>query len=111
MEFINKIELCGIVGSVKITKIGNKEQARFSLCVDQVYTSSTGDVTIQNSWFDCTAWESSKITNLSKLAKGMIVHLTGRIKMSSYLNAEGNEKIYWEVICNTLEITEPDGKL
>lgn len=110
MEFLNKIELCGIVGSSNITTIGNKKQVRFSLAVEHVYKSE-GNIVIDTTWFNCTAWEGNKIKDLDKVVKGKIVTLTGRVKMQRMITSTGDERSIWEVICNTLKVDEPDGKL
>lgn len=100
MEFINKIELQGIVGSVQGTKFQNDNPIyRFSLYTEVIQ----GDL-IDCTWFSCTAWESGKIINLDKLTKGAKVHLTGRMKARGYVGSDGMERNTMEVICETLEI-------
>ena len=103
MEFINKIELCGYVGNVTIHTVGGTSVARFSLCTEQAYHSSDGTPVIENTWFNCTAWQSDKIKDLTKIQKGKTVHLTGRVKMQQYTAQEGNRYI-WEVLCQELEV-------
>ena len=103
MEFINKIELCGIVGNVTTSTVGGSTIARFSLCVEQAYNSADGTAIIETTWFNCTAWQNDKIKNLSKIQKGKPVHLTGRVKMQHYTAQEGNRYI-WEVLCQELEV-------
>lgn len=103
MEFINKIELCGYIGHINVSNTQDKKVARFSLAIENAYKDAGGGVFVELSWFNCTAWEGKDI-DLSKLEKGTMVHLTGRVKMQRYLSSSENERVTWEVQCKTLEV-------
>lgn len=104
MEFINKIELLGYVGEVKINNIGNTKKADFSLCVHENFDGADGTLLIQTTWFKCSAWEGKDIKNVSNIEKGLFVHLKGRVKALSYTDKNGNDRYVWEVICKELEV-------
>ena len=103
MEFINKIELCGIVGNVTTSTVGGTGLCRFSLCVEEAYKSADGMAVIESTWFNCTAWQCEKIKDISKIQKGKAVHLKGRVRIQHYTAQEGNRYI-WEVLCQELEV-------
>ena len=101
MEFINKIELQGIVGNVTTNKVGNTTVARFSVVTEQSYTSKDGAIVIDNTWHNCTAWESDK-NKIADLSKGKGVHLTGRIRTYRFINADGSERSGNEIMVHEL---------
>lgn len=106
MEFINKIELQGTVGNLSINTISGKTMAKFSLLIEQEFTSSEGSVVINSTWFSCTAWQGEKIKSLINLKKGAHVHLIGKVKMQSYVDSAGVTRHVWEVVCQELEIVK-----
>ena len=103
MEFINKIELQGIVGTSTISTVQAKNVARFSLLVEETFKSGEGDVLVQSNWFNCIAWQSEKIVDLTKIKKGKVLHLTGRVRMQSYADSSGANRYIWEIVCQEIE--------
>ena len=104
MEFINKIELQGTVGSAKVTTVGESKLVRFSLCTHQAYNDSSEAIVVECTWFNCIAWEGEKIKDVSQIKSNDIVHLKGRVRAHSYTNASGNDKYVWEVLCQEIEV-------
>lgn len=103
MEFLNKIELRGLVGNVSMNKVGEQTCARFSVCTETSYRNADGSFAIECTWINCTAW-SGKCPNVSELGRNKQVHLLGRIRTSQYITAEGTERTIYEVFVNSLEI-------
>lgn len=106
MESICKIELRGIIGTAAINNIGGTRMARFSLATDYAYKSQDGTCVIDTTWFNCSCLESEKIPNLDQIRKGKVAHLQGRVRMQRYTDCNGVERQIWEVVCQTLEISE-----
>lgn len=104
MEFINKIELQGIVGNVVINTIQASNLARFSLLVEETYKSTDGTPVIQASWFSCIAWQDKKIKDFNKIKKGATIHLSGRVRMQRYEDSTGANRYVWEIVCQELEV-------
>lgn len=107
MESLCKIELCGYIGNATINTVGNSKVARFSLATEYAHKSQDGNYAIDTTWFNCSCWESERIKDLDKIQKGKVAHLTGRVRMSRYTDATGSERQIWEVVCQTIEISEP----
>ena len=84
MEFLNRIEIQGIVGSVKITPVGDTRVARFSVCTETTYKGTAG-IVIDSCWFQISAWESEKITCLDRIEKGKAVRVSGRVRVQGLL--------------------------
>lgn len=106
MESICKIELRGYIGNATINTVGNSKLARFSLATEYAYKSQDGTCCIDTTWFNCSCWESEKTPNLDKIQKGKVAHLQGRVRMQRYTDCNGVERQIWEVVCQTLEISE-----
>ena len=105
MEFLNRIEIQGIVGSVKITPVGDTRVARFSVCTEATYKGTAG-IVIDCCWFQVSAWESEKITCLDQIEKGKAVRVSGRVRVQRYTDNEGIERQCWEVMAREVEIME-----
>lgn len=103
MEFINKIELQGIVGYVNTNKVADTTVARFSVVTEHAYTDKEGSAVIDTTWHQCTAWESEK-NKISNLKRGAWVHLVGRIRVYRFVNADGTERQGIETIVNEVEV-------
>ena len=103
MEFINKIELQGIVGNVNTNKVANTTVARFSVVTEHAYTDKEGAMTIDVTWHNCTAFDSAK-NAISDLKRGDKVHLVGRIRNVRYTTADGMEKTVSEIIVNEVKV-------
>jgi len=106
MEFINKIELQGIVGNVSTNKVGDTTVARFSVVTEQSYTSKDGAMVIDTTWHNCTAWESAK-NAISDLKRGSIVHIVGRVRNTRYTTADGTERTISEIVVNEVKVLPP----
>lgn len=102
MDFINKVEIKGIVGSVKQSLVGHYMAVRFSVCTNHIYSKDSEGI-IETTWFPCYAVD---IKNMEKVEKGKLVHVTGRLKSTRYVNNEGMEQTIYEIICQTIEVSD-----
>ncbi len=104
MEFINKIEVQGYVGSTSFTDIQSKKVARFSLATK--YTYMLGNIpVIDTVWFSCEAFEGEGI-DFSALQTGNAVNTVGRVVEKRYVDSDGGERRYFEVICQSVKLAE-----
>lgn len=106
MEFLNKIEVQGVVGNAHTQVIGSTRSVRFSLLTEEVYKSSDGTPVVESTWFNCTAFEGEAIKDTSIVVKGAGLHITGRLKFRRYTNANSCNISIYEVICKTIEKVE-----
>ena len=103
MEFLNRIEIQGIIGMVKITPVGDTKVARFSVCTETTYKGTEG-IVIDCTWFQITAWEGEKIICLDQLEKGKAVKVSGRVRVQRFTDMNGTERQCWEVMAREVEI-------
>ena len=101
MDFINKVEIKGVVGTVKHTFVGDYASVKFSVCTNYVYSKNM-DNTTESTWFNCLA---VNIKNIEKLKKGRIAHVTGRLRQTGYISSDGVERTLCEIVCETLDVS------
>lgn len=80
MEYLNKIELRGIIGAIRVAEVAGRKLASLSLCTQSITTASEGEKTISCEWHNVDVWESGETPRLEELAKGDAVYLVGRLQ-------------------------------
>lgn len=105
MEYLNRIELRGRVGNVKLNTIAQTSMVKFSLATETVFKAQDGTPVIETTWFNCTAFQSDKI-NIEAIKTNALLHITGRVKMLRYMDQNGVERTLWEVVCDSLNALE-----
>lgn len=108
MEQLNKVNLRGIIGSVKTFNIGDRKCAKITVATNYAYRSQDGYAVIETSWHNVTAWEGNSIHDVDQLKKGDAVEIIGRLKNQRYTSADGTEHSSVEILASSLKvITEP----
>lgn len=110
MDYINRIELQGRVGTVRTNVVGETMVANFSLVTEYLYKTRDGGAANDVTWHNVTAWESREMPDLRQIAKGMAIHVIGRVRATKYTSADGTEKHINEVAAQKIRIlTEDNG--
>ena len=109
MEFLNKIEIQGIVGNASSSKVGESEVVRFSVVTEYCYKDRNGGAVIDATWFNVTAWrrsdgENKRVVDFSQLGKGVKVNVKGRIRTSRYTDSNGIDRTVWEVVASDVNV-------
>ncbi len=102
---INRVELKGKVGTVRIQPAGESILTSFSLMTEESLTLSDGTVVIEACWHHVTAWDSKEVCT-NGLTKGSLVHIEGRLRNSRYFAVDGSERTFTEVIASSLKVLE-----
>ena len=108
MEYINRIELKGRVGSVRTNEVNGTKVTNFSLVTDYLYKTRESNPTSETTWFNIVAWEGKDILDMNKIAKGAIVHVNGRMRSSRFEGSDGTEKHFYEVMAGKLRVLEEE---
>ncbi len=108
MEQINRIELLGIVGNVRLQVINSKQMAKFTVVTNHAYKNKEGAPVIETQWHNVTAFEGKNVKDLELIEKGGAVHVWGRLQVQHYTREDGTERTYVDVMCNKLEVLAPD---
>ena len=104
MEQINRMELLGIVGNVRLQIVNDKQMAKFTVVTNYAYKNKEGAPVIETQWHNVTAFEGRNVQNLDKIERGGAVHLWGRLQVQRYTGVDGVERTYVEVLCSKLVI-------
>ena len=67
-----------------------RQVVNFSVAVNDYYKPKDGEGVKTTTFINCSYWISSKIA--SRLTKGALVELNGRISVNAYLDKDGNPK-------------------
>lgn len=106
MEQINKIEIAGLVGNVRINVVSGSTVANFSVATNYSYKGRDGSPYIETVWFAVCAWEGRNMPDLTQIQKGSAVRVTGRVRFRTYTTNEGQERQEIEIRANRVEILE-----
>lgn len=108
MEFLNKIELRGICGNSSLQKVGDTRVCRFSVVTELAFKGNDGTNIIESTWFNTVAFEGKDITNLEAITRGAIVHVIGRLKCNRYIDANGNDRVQYEIVARKVDVMKED---
>ena len=106
MEQINRIELRGMVGNVKIQSYTDAVVARLTVATNYAYKDKTGNAVIETAWHNVIAREGRNIQGLEELKRGDKVYLTGRLRYSKYTGSDGVERVACDVVANRLVVLD-----
>ena len=106
MEQLNKVELRGVLGVVRVMPVGDTRYATMSVATNYFYKDSEGCPVIETTWHLVTAWEGKACPDLSVLQKGNPVHVIGRLRCRRYTDAAGIQKEQIDIVANCIERIE-----
>ena len=98
MEFINKIELRGVVGSVKVSEVGGAVFTHFSLVTEYSYQSGSGEFVVDMMWWNCS------LNARPEIKKGDIAHVVGRIRQRMYVASDYSDRPTYDVVVQAISI-------
>jgi single-strand DNA-binding protein len=106
---MNKIMLIGNLGRDPEMSYTNNGTAvtRFSLAVNRVSKTPTGERQEETEWFNIIAWRQLAETCSQYLRKGSKVFIEGRLQQRKYTASDGTPRIAVEVIANDMEMLTP----
>ena len=104
MDYINRIELQGRVGTVRSTVVGDSKVANFSLVTEHLYKTKDGGAANEITWHYVVAWENRDMPDLTLIKKGMALNVKGRLKATKYTAADGTEKQLNEIAASQIRI-------
>ena len=75
MEQLNRIELRGNVGNIRVSTVGTGQVARFSLATNFLYKNKDGEATVETTWHNIVAWSGKGMPEFEKIGKGSPVYV------------------------------------
>lgn len=105
MEFLNRMEITGIVGRAEVNAVGDTHVCNFSLVTEYNTKDKEGNPIIETTWFNVSAWEGKgTLPDLDKITRGSRVHAVGRVRMRKYTAQDGTERTSMDVIARKVEL-------
>lgn len=92
MEHLNRIELRGVVGTVRLQTVEGKKVARITLVTNRAYRGREGEPVIESTWHNISAWENKETTGLENIQRGDKLWVTGRVRNQHYTGSDGVER-------------------
>lgn len=111
MEQINKVELQGLIGTVKVQQVGERKVARITVATSYAYNDKSGGAVIDTQWHNVNAWEGKYITCIDNLRKGAKVHVFGRLRYNKFTGTDGLDHFSTEIQALRLNIVDDDDVL
>ena len=108
MDFINRIELRGRVGSISIRKAGETRCARVKLATDYYYKGRDGGAVVDTTWHNLVIWDSRTGARIDEIKSGDCLHIYGRLRTDKYTTDEGEEKYSTEIVVAKAALEEED---
>jgi single-stranded DNA-binding protein len=105
---INRVELQGRVGTVRMSPGIGSIVANFSLVTEHPIISAEGCHLVESTWHNVAAFEGGEVS-LEGLTRGAMVHLTGRLRIAKYTSVDGTERTFTEVLADSLRVTNDAG--
>lgn len=102
---INRVELQGRIGTVRIYPVGEGMAAAFSLQTDHILKDKEGQPACETTWHHVSAFQSQDVC-LDGLSRGVLVYVDGRLRASRYTAADGTERVFTEVVASSLKVIE-----
>lgn len=111
MEQLNRIEIRGNVGSVKIQTVGDKRVMKLTIATNYVYKDKDGEPVIETTWHVVTVWEGRNMPDFSKFEKGVKVHVIGRLRNQKYMGSDGIERTAYDIQASKVALLEGEESL
>lgn len=105
-QHLNRIELRGRVGTVRTNEVNGTKVANFSVVTEHLYKTRDGNAVSETTWFNVTAWDGKDMPDFERIAKGMPIYVSGRMRTSRYTSAEGVEKQFYEILAYKVRFVE-----
>lgn len=107
MEQLNKIELRGILGVIRVQNVGEQHHATMNVATNYAYKDADGCPVIETTWHTVTAWEGKDCPDLASLQKGDPVHVIGRLRCRRYVDSAGIDRVCYDVVAQHVERINP----
>ena len=104
MEQLNKIELRGNIGTVRISQQGDRQVANFSVATTFVYVDRQGNAIADTQWHNVAAWSLKGMPDFKELATGRPVYVVGRLRSDRYTGSDGVERFSYSVQAAKVEL-------
>ena len=100
---LNRIELIGIIGNVRIRSVsGDDMVANFSVATNYAYYYNNNPI-IETTWHNVVAFKSEKDIDFDAIVKGGKIHVIGRVKQEPYVDINNEKKFLFKIVASKVE--------
>lgn len=105
---INKVTLIGHVGQDPETRTleNGTQVGRFSLATSDSYKDKSGEWVNTTEWHNVVVWRELAERAQTKIKKGSLVFVEGKISSRKYTDKDGVEKTVTDIVANTFRLLE-----
>ena len=106
MEFLNRIELRGVVGKAEVNTVNGTQVCNFSVVTDYSGVDKEGKPAIESTWLNVAFWgrRNSDPLDLYSIQKGAWVQVIGRLRQRKYLDQEQVERSKLDVLARSVKL-------
>ena len=106
MEQLNRIEIRGVIGSLKLQTFSETVMARITVATNYAYKDKTGKAVIETNWHSIVTREGKYVKDLEKLKKGDKVYVQGRLRYQKISGDDGSERMFADIVANRLMVID-----
>lgn len=107
MGQINRIEIKGVIGNIRVNEFEDNQVASISVVTNYVYKGRDGNGIVETMWFNVVAWKNRCGTeDLNSLKKGQTIEVVGRMREREYTGSDGAVRRITELVASKVELTE-----
>lgn len=104
MEFINHIELAGVVGRTRNQQIADKTVTNLTIVTESCHKDNNGNAVIEVTWHNVIAWQNPNMPDLGTIGQGSQVNVHGRLRTRRYNDETGNSHMLYEIIADSIRV-------
>lgn len=110
MEFMNIIQLRGVVGRSDIGSYNGNRVCNFSVITEYASRDREGSTTVETTWFNVSLWETGGEVNpeMDKILKGSWIEVTGRLRVRKYTAIDNVERTALDVFARSVTVLKRD---
>ena len=106
MEFLNSVEIIGVVGRVNTQNISDHKVANFSVVTEECFRDASGCAIIETTWFNVVARQAETMPDLDTIERGARVNVKGRLCFKRYINPDGEPRTMNEVVASSIRVVQ-----
>lgn len=103
MEQLNRVELRGIVGNVRVHNIGDTQMIRFSMATDYAFKNRSGEAVVETTWHMVTAFQNDRMPDFETIERGNGIYVSGRLRTNRFTDASGVERTVTEILAQEIK--------
>lgn len=106
MEFLNRIQLRGIVGDLRTTEPAGIKTCRVQLATNSIHMTGKGDVVVETTWHTVILYNAPGMPDFGRIERGTRMEITGRIRHLHCTGPDGTPLSSYEVIAHDVRLLD-----